>query len=60
MTGIIDYGGGNLFSLSSSLKAIGEEVIISSDKKELKQADRLILPGVGAFCDAAKKLEQYN
>ena len=60
MTGIIDYGVGNLFSLSSSLKAIGEEVIISSDKKELKQADRLILPGVGAFCDAAKKLEQYN
>ena len=56
MIGIIDYGVGNLFSLCSSCKAIGEEAFVSGDAEELAKADRLILPGVGAFEDAAKKL----
>ena len=58
MVGIIDYGVGNLFSLRSSCKAIGEEAFVSGDANELAGADRLILPGVGAFEDAAKKLRQ--
>ena len=56
MIGIIDYGVGNLFSLCSSCKAIGEEAFVSGDASELAKADRLILPGVGAFEDAANKL----
>jgi len=56
MVGIIDYGVGNLFSLQSSFKAIGEEAFVSGDAAELAKADRLLLPGVGAFEDAAKKL----
>ena len=56
MIGIIDYGVGNLFSLCSSCKAIGQEAFVSGDAAELAKADRLILPGVGAFEDAAKKL----
>ena len=56
MIGIIDYGVGNLFSLCSSCKAIGEEAFVSGDASQLAKADRLILPGVGAFEDAAKKL----
>lgn len=58
MIGIIDYGVGNLFSLSCSLQALGEEVVISGDADTLSQADRLLLPGVGAFEDAANKLRQ--
>ena len=58
MVGIIDYGVGNLFSLRSSFKAIGEEAFVSGDPTELSKADRLVLPGVGAFEDAAKKLRQ--
>lgn len=56
MIGIIDYGVGNLFSLCSSCKAIGEEAFVSGHAAELSKADRLILPGVGAFADAAEKL----
>ena len=56
MVGIIDYGVGNLFSLQSSFKAIGEEAFVSGNAQELAKADRLVLPGVGAFEDAAKKL----
>ena len=56
MVGIIDYGVGNLFSLQSSFKAIGEEAFVSGDAEALAKADRLVLPGVGAFEDAAKKL----
>ena len=56
MVGIIDYGVGNLFSLQSSFKAIGEEAFVSGDAAELAKADRLVLPGVGAFEDAAAKL----
>ena len=56
MVGIIDYGVGNLFSLQSSFKAIGEEAFVSGNWEELARADRLVLPGVGAFEDAAAKL----
>ncbi|MEF2838884.1 MAG: imidazole glycerol phosphate synthase subunit HisH [Oscillospiraceae bacterium] len=56
MVGIIDYGVGNLFSLQSSFKAIGEDAFVSSDPRKLSSADRLVLPGVGAFEDAANKL----
>ena len=54
---IVDYGVGNLFSLSSSFRAIGFPAVISSDKNEILNADRIVLPGVGAFCDAAEKLK---
>ena len=56
MTGIIDYGVGNLFSLCSSCACTGEKAFVSGDPAELAKADRLILPGVGAFADAANKL----
>lgn len=56
MVGIIDYGVGNLFSLRSSFAAIGVEAFVSGDADALARADRLILPGVGAFGDAAQKL----
>ena len=57
MVGIIDYGVGNLFSLRSSFASIGAEAFVSSDAAQLAKADRLILPGVGAFGDAAQKLK---
>ena len=56
MIAIIDYGVGNLFSLRSSFAAIGQDVIVSGDREVLESADKLILPGVGAFEDAAAKL----
>jgi len=58
MIAIVDYGVGNLFSLYSSFKFIGEDVVIASDKETLQASDRIILPGVGAFGDAKKKLEE--
>ena len=58
MIAIIDYGVGNLFSLVSSFKAIGADAVITSDKNTIKKADKIILPGVGAFEDAAKKLRE--
>lgn len=57
MVAIIDYGVGNLFSLYSSLRAVGAEAEVTSDREKIKSADRLILPGVGAFGDAAEKLK---
>ncbi len=56
MIAIIDYGVGNLFSLKSSLQAIGENAVVTRDRAEIHRADRIILPGVGAFGDAADKL----
>ena len=56
MIAIIDYGVGNLFSLKSSFAAIGQEAVVTADPAVIHTADRLILPGVGAFEDAAKKL----
>ena len=58
MIAIVDYGVGNLFSLTSSLKMIGADVIVSGDKDEIMNADKIILPGVGAFGDAADKLRE--
>ena len=56
MIAIIDYGVGNLFSLASSFGFIGQEAVVTSDEKVIANSERLILPGVGAFGDAAKKL----
>jgi len=58
MIAIIDYGVGNLFSLKSSFASIGEEAVVTSDPEVLRKADRVILPGVGAFGDAADKLRE--
>ena len=58
MIAIIDYGVGNLFSLKSSLSAIGAEAVVTRDQQVLNQADHIILPGVGAFGDAADKLRE--
>ena len=58
MVGIIDYGVGNLFSLCSSLQAVGAESFVSGNIADLAKADKLILPGVGAFGDAADKLRK--
>ena len=57
MTAIVDYGVGNLFSLQSSFAAIGEEACVTADAQTLRRADRVVLPGVGAFGDAVAKLE---
>ncbi len=56
MIAIVDYGVGNLFSLKSSFAAIGAEAVVASDETTLRSADKIILPGVGAFGDAAEKL----
>lgn len=57
MIAIIDYGVGNLFSLASSLKSLGLETAVTRDPAMIRAADRIILPGVGAFADAMAKLE---
>ena len=56
MTAIVDYGVGNLSSLVGSLRHIGEEAVVTADPAVLLSADRIILPGVGAFGDAAERL----
>ena len=56
MIAIIDYGVGNLFSLRSSFAAIGQDAMVTREIEEIRRAERLILPGVGAFQDAAEKL----
>lgn len=56
MIAIIDYGVGNLFSLSASLKVLGAETKVTNKEEDLRTADRIILPGVGAFEDAIAKL----
>lgn len=56
MIAIVDYGVGNLFSLESSFKSIGADVVVTSDVGVIESADKIVLPGVGAFEDAAKKL----
>lgn len=58
MIAIIDYGVGNLFSLTSSFKYVGADVVVTSSPDEIKKADKIILPGVGAFGDAIKKLKE--
>ena len=56
MIAIVDYGVGNLFSLKSSLSYIGADACVTGDGEKIKCADKIILPGVGAFGDAVKKL----
>ena len=56
MVAIVDYGVGNLFSLRSSFESIGVSTVVTSDPAVLHAAERIVLPGVGAFGDAAKKL----
>lgn len=56
MVAIVDYGVGNLFSLVSSFNAIGVQAVATGDKNVIEKADKIILPGVGAFGDAAEKL----
>ena len=58
MIAIVDYGVGNLFSLQSSFSMIGQEAVVTGDAAVLQSADRLILPGVGAFEDASAKLRE--
>ena len=58
MVAIVDYGVGNLFSLKCSFAAVGAEVKVTSDPLEIRAADKIILPGVGAFGDAAAKLRE--
>ena len=58
MIAIIDYGVGNLFSLQSSLRMIGEDAVVTADPETIRRAERLILPGVGAFGDACEKLSR--
>ena len=60
MIAIIDYGVGNLFSLKSSLDFIGLDTKITNNEKEIREADAIILPGVGAFRDAIEKLGEKN
>ncbi len=57
MIAIIDYGVGNLFSLQSSFAAIGQDAVVTADPMVIRSSDRIILPGVGAFEDAARKLQ---
>ena len=56
MIAVIDYGVGNLFSLTASLKYLGAETVVTNRSEDIVKADRIILPGVGAFEDAAAKL----
>ena len=58
MIAIVDYGVGNLFSLNSSLEMIGAESVVTADEAVLRSADKILLPGVGAFEDAAQKLRE--
>ena len=60
MIAVVDYGVGNLFSLCSSLRAIGAEVCVTADPERICSADKIILPGVGAFGDAADKLRETS
>ena len=58
MIAIVDYGVGNLFSLSSSFRAISADILVTSDPDAIHSADKIVLPGVGAFGDAAEMLRQ--
>ena len=58
MIAIVDYGVGNLFSLCSSFKKIGADIVVTKERLVIENAEKLILPGVGAFDDAARKLRE--
>ena len=58
MIAVVDYGVGNLFSVACSLSSLGAEAVVTGDREVIKKCDRIILPGVGAFRDAAAKLQE--
>lgn len=58
MIAIVDYGVGNIFSLVSSFSGIGADICLTGDADEIRRAGRIVLPGVGAFGDAAEKLRR--
>ena len=58
MIAVVDYGVGNLFSLTCSLRSLGAEVLVTGDADAIRRADRVVLPGVGAFGDAADRLRR--
>lgn len=60
MIGIIDYDAGNLCSVEKALQYLGKETIVTRDPEQIRKADKVILPGVGAFGDAMKKLQEYH
>ena len=60
MTAIIDYDAGNLGSVEKALHYLGDNPVITRDREEILKADRVILPGVGAFGDAMRLLNQYG
>ena len=60
MIAIIDYDAGNIKSVGKAFEYIGEEVVLTSDRDEILSADKVILPGVGAFADAMEKLKKHN
>ena len=60
MIAIIDYDAGNIKSVDKAFKYIGEDIVISRDRDEILAADKVVLPGVGAFGDAMQKIKDYN
>ena len=60
MIAIIDYDAGNIKSVEKAFQALGQDVVVTRDKDTILQAEGVILPGVGAFGDAMKKLEDYD
>ena len=60
MVAVIDYDAGNIRSVQNALEYLGEEVVLTRDKKKLFEADKIILPGVGAFGQAMENLKKYQ
>ena len=60
MIAIIDYDAGNIKSVEKAMQLLGQEVIITRDRETIMNADKVILPGVGAFGDAMERLHQYG
>ena len=59
MVAIIDYDAGNIKSVEKAFQYLGAETVVTRDPKEIYRADRVVLPGVGAFADAMKRIDQY-
>lgn len=60
MIAILDYDAGNIRSVEKAFQYLGEETVLSRDRDEILSADKVVLPGVGAFGDAINKLKDYN
>lgn len=60
MVAIIDYDAGNIKSVEKAFKYLGADTVVTRDAKEILRADRVVLPGVGAFGDAMRKLNEYG